>query len=108
MSEQELITSQIKALTIFNANDTTMLVKECAKFLNIHPNTVTNRIHSGSIIASFQDGKYHIPKLQFLEKLVSKFLNDKSDNVLIDIKTEEEKIAIGVETYFKNKFFQAS
>ncbi|CAA0177525.1 conserved hypothetical protein [Tenacibaculum maritimum] len=73
MTQTDLLQANIKALTIFNANNTMLTVDECAKFLKVHPNTVKNRIHKHTIQAIFQDGKYHIPKIQFLEKLVASF-----------------------------------
>lgn len=35
MTPNELIESQIKALTIYDANNTCMSIKECAKFLGV-------------------------------------------------------------------------
>jgi len=76
MQEQQLIESHIKALTIFNANNTMMSTAECATFLKISIGTVKNRINKNTIIGIHQDGKYHIPKLQFVNKLVDAFLNN--------------------------------
>jgi len=100
MQEQQLIESQIKALTIFNANNTMMSTAECATYLKISIGTVKNRIEKNIIIGVFQGGKYHIPKLQFVDKLVASFLS----NTNISIVSEEEKIAQGVETYLRRKF----
>ena len=73
MTQADLLKVSLKALTIFNANDTMLTVDGCAKYLKVHPNTVKNRIHKNTIQAIFQDGKYHIPKIQFLEKIVESF-----------------------------------
>ena len=102
MTEQTLIESQIKALTIFNANNTMMSTAECATFLKVSVGTVKNRITKNTIIGVFQDGKYHIPKLQFIEKLVASFLS--SDNN-IPIVSEEERIEQGVKAYLKKTMF---
>lgn len=73
MTQRELLQTNIKALTIFEANNTTLSVDECANFLKVHPITIKRRIHKGTIDAVFQDGKYHIPKIQFLEKVIANF-----------------------------------
>lgn len=73
MTQIDLLQANIKALTIFKANDTMLTVDECAKYLGVHPCTIKRRIHRGTIKAVFQDGKYHIPKIQFLEKVVESF-----------------------------------
>lgn len=99
MSERNLIATQIKALTIFNANNTTMSVESCAKFLKVHPNTIKNRINKNTIIASFQDGKYHIPKLQFLEKLIDKFLINEEKEEL----SNEEEFSKNMNKWLKEK-----
>jgi len=41
----------LKALIIFDANNTCMTVNECADFLKCHRNTITNRIHNNEIKA---------------------------------------------------------
>jgi hypothetical protein len=105
MTEQDLIATQLKALTIFDANNTMFSVKECAAFLGVHPNTVVNRINSVAIVAVQQDGKYHIPKLQFVDKLVKQFLTKTNATQL---PTDQEKLAQGIETYFKEKLFITS
>lgn len=73
MKEIDLLQITIKALTIFNANDTMLSVDSCADFLDVHPNTIKNRIQKGTIKAIFQDGKYHIAKIQFLERIIALF-----------------------------------
>jgi len=105
MQEQQLIESHIKALTIFNANNTMMSTAECAKFLKISVGTVKTRINKKTIIGVFQDGKYHIPKLQFVDKLVATFLNSNNNIDSVTIVSEEDKIAQGIESYFKEKIF---
>jgi hypothetical protein len=101
MTEQQLLSTQLKALTIFDANNTMFSVKKCAEFLNVHPNTVVNRINSTAITAIFQDGKYHIPKLQFVDQLVKQFLTNSTTTPQL---TEEERLAQGIETYFQKKY----
>ena len=103
MSERNLIISQIKALTIFNANDTTMTVDECAEFLGVHPNTVKNRIQKETIIATFQDSKYHIPKLQFLEQLVDKFLEDQDE---VAEMSKEDEFDMNMKKWFRDYVFK--
>lgn len=76
MTTSDLIQANIKALAIFNANNTTMTVSDCARFLKVHTNTVKNRIYKGTIKATFQDGKYHIPKIQFLTSIIASFEAD--------------------------------
>jgi|GEM_PF-1620597 len=100
MKEQQLIETQIKALTIFNANNTMMSTAECAKFLKISVGTVKTRINKKTIIGIMQDGKYHIPKLQFVNKLVDAFLNS---NNTFSVVSEEDKIERGVEAYLRKK-----
>lgn len=81
MTQTDLLKANIKALTIFKANDTMLSVDACAKFLGVYPNTIKNRIHRQTIIAVFQDGKYHIPKIQFLEKVVEDFAKEEFKKV---------------------------
>jgi len=100
MKEQQLIETQIKALTIFNANNTMMSTAECAKFFKISVGTVKTRINKKTIIGIMQDGKYHIPKLQFVNKLVDAFLNS---NNTFSVVSEEDKIERGVEAYLRKK-----
>ena len=73
MTQADLLKVSLKALTIFNANDTMLTVDGCAKYLKVYPNTVKNRMHKNTIQVIYQDGKYNIPKIQFLEKIVESF-----------------------------------
>lgn len=73
MTETETIKTHLKALTIFDANNRMLSVNECADYLGVHAKTVINRINKGVIKAKFQEGKYHIPKLQFLDNLVKEY-----------------------------------
>lgn len=70
MNENEVIQTHIKALTIFDANNQSMTVDECAKFLKIHRNTVINRIENKKIIALSLGKGYSIPKLQFISEII--------------------------------------
>lgn len=70
MNKQDIIEAQLKALTIFDANNTCLTVEECAEFLNVHRNTITNRINSGKIRAEFIGRIWRIPKMQFVKDLV--------------------------------------
>ena len=71
MKESKAIRASLKALTIFDANNTCLTVDECAKFLNVHPKTVINRINSGKIKAEFIGRIWRIPKMQFIEEIVN-------------------------------------
>ncbi len=67
-----LLQINLQALAIFDANNTTMTVQECATFLQVHPKTVINKIESGKIYpTSCSDGKYQIPKIQFLNEILN-------------------------------------
>lgn len=68
-----MITANLKALTLFDANNTCLTVDECAKFLQVHPKTITNRINSGKIKAEFIGRIWRIPKLQFVEEIISQY-----------------------------------
>lgn len=100
MSESQAIATQIKALTIFDANNKMMSVSECANYLGVHSNTVKNRIHNETINAIFQEGKYHIPRLQFVKRLISDFLNNSNENLVND----EDLFKSKLDTYFNDKF----
>ena len=102
MSEAQTIKAQLKALTIFDANNKMMSVSECAKYLGVHFNTVKNRIEKGTIKAIFQDGQYHIPKLQFIKKLVDLFLESTKDKII----NKEEAFTEKLDNYFKEKFIK--
>jgi len=73
MTKNETLKLHLQAMAIFDAHNTTFSIKKCAEFLKVHPNTIRSRIHSGTIKATFLDGKYHIPKLQFLDKIIADF-----------------------------------
>jgi len=70
MTPNELIESQIKALTIYDANNTCMTITECAKFLNIQRRTVGRMIERKEIKAKYLSNMTLIPKIQFLEILI--------------------------------------
>ena len=76
MNQNEMITANLKALALFDANNTCMTVDECAKFLGVHHKTVTNRIHSGKMKAEFLGRIWRIPKLQFIDQIVREFQQD--------------------------------
>ena len=71
MNKQELIESQLKAMTIYDANNTCLTVDECAEFLRVHPKTITNRIRSGKIKARFIGRIWRIPKIQFMDEILN-------------------------------------
>lgn len=70
MSRQEQITATMEALRLHDANNTCMTVEECADYLNVHKNTVLNRIRAGDVKAILVGRTWRIPKIQFLEKIV--------------------------------------
>lgn len=70
MEQSEQFKETVKALTFHDAHNTMMTVEECAEFLRVHKNTVTNRIHAGDIQATFIGRIWRIPKIQFLEKVL--------------------------------------
>lgn len=69
MSENETLLITMEALRLHDANNTCMSVKECAEFLGVHENTVLKKLNDGKIHGTYA-GKWTIPKLQFLEKIV--------------------------------------
>ncbi len=71
MEASELIESQIKAMTIFDANNVCMNVNECAEFLGVHRNTIIKRIHKGDIKATLLGVHWSIPKIQFLREIIN-------------------------------------
>ena len=73
MTKSEFLEANIKALTIFSASTTIFTLQSCANYLNVHPNTIKNRIAAGIIEAKLEKGKYSIPKLQFLIDIVHDF-----------------------------------
>ena len=81
MSQDEMITANLKALTLFDANNTCLTVDECAKFLQVHPKTITNRINSGKIKAEFIGRIWRIPKLQFVEEIITQYEKIKEENI---------------------------
>ena len=70
MTEQDLMQAQLKAMTIYDANNTCLTVDECAKFLKVHTKTITNKIHGGKIKAHFIGRIWRIPKMQFIEEII--------------------------------------
>ena len=79
MRQNEMITANLKALTLFDANNTCLTVDECAKFLQVHPKTITNRINSGKIKAEFIGRIWRIPKLQFVEEIITQYEKNKEE-----------------------------
>ncbi len=75
MDKSELIAVNIQAIKIFDANNTCMTVKECANFLNVAKKTVTRHIHAGKIEAIFIGRIWRIPKLQFVDEILSNEYN---------------------------------
>ena len=71
MTKSDVFKANIEAYHIFKQHDTMLTVDECGAYLKIHCNTVKNRIDKGIISAVFQGGKYHIPKIQFIDKLTN-------------------------------------
>jgi excisionase family DNA binding protein len=72
MDHISLVKAHLEAATIFDANNTCLTVEECAKFLNVHPKTITNKIHAGTIKAIFIGRIWRIQKMQFVEQLLQK------------------------------------
>lgn len=70
--KEEQLMLMLEAMKIYDANNTCLSVEECAKFLNVHKNTVLNKIHSGEIKATFLGRIWRIPKLQFLDKIIGR------------------------------------
>ena len=70
MNQREMIKAQLKALAIYDANNTCLTVEECASFLKVHPKTITNRIHRGKIKAHFVGRIWRIPKIQFISDII--------------------------------------
>lgn len=94
MSQLKFIETSIIAMTIFNANNTIMTPIECADFLGVHYNTIMNRIKDKTILSTLVGGKHHIPKIQFLKKIINKFKNEEG-------KTIEELIGEDLEVKVK-------
>ncbi|WP_461644264.1 helix-turn-helix domain-containing protein [Labilibaculum euxinus] len=74
MSQNEMIEANLKALALFDANNTCLTVDECAKFLKVHPKTITNRINKGKIKAEFLGRIWRIPKIQFVKEIISELI----------------------------------
>lgn len=70
MTPNEIIESQIKALTIYDANNTCLTVKDCAKFLGVCEKTMRNWINDDKIKNVQIEGRTMIPKIQFLKQLI--------------------------------------
>ncbi len=73
MDSKELLKANLKALTIFDANNETMTVEECAVYLKRHKQTIHRLIHCNKITAEFVGSTWVIPKIQFLERIVEEF-----------------------------------
>ena len=78
MTEKEIIKAQLKAMAIFEANNTTMTVAECAKFLKCTKDSIYKRMKSGKpheriYTVALAGGR--IPKIQFLDELVDDWEN---------------------------------
>ncbi len=73
---KSLIKDNVKALTVFNANATIFTIDQCAKYLNVHPRTIKNRIKTNTIESILRQDKYYIAKLQFLSCLTYEYEND--------------------------------
>jgi transposase len=71
---RQVLKHQLMALAIYDANNTTMTVAECSKFLGKSYGTIINWIDKKHIEAVHRKGTYSIPKIQFLERIVEKFL----------------------------------
>jgi DNA-binding NarL/FixJ family response regulator len=71
ISESNFKQWSIEALRLFDANNTCMDVKECAKFLKVHENTVKNHLHSRKIDGRLMGRKWSIPKIQFLDRIIN-------------------------------------
>jgi len=69
----ESIEATLKALTIHKAHDTCMTVEQCAEFLNVHKNTVKNRIHANGIKATLIGRVWRIPKMQFVKEIIENY-----------------------------------
>ncbi len=66
----EMIETSVKAQAIYDAHKSCMTVKECADFLNVHHNTVKNKLHSGEFKGTLIGRVWSIPKIQFLDKII--------------------------------------
>ena len=73
VQENTLLRASIKAIAIYDANNTVMTVGQCATWMAIHKNTVLRKIHAGEIDANFKGGEWRIPKIQFLDKIIDEF-----------------------------------
>lgn len=82
LKREQFLELQLKALAIFDANNTTMTPNQCAEFLQVHPRTVLNNINNGNIKANHTEGRYQIPKIQFLEQIIWKFKNEERKQLL--------------------------
>ena len=93
MMNNEVIKSQLIAMTIFDANNKMMSVNECAEFLDINRRTVVNRIESGQIIAHNETGHYAIPKMQFVDGLIIAFQKESKKEIAFgeDFKQQVKK-----------------
>lgn len=80
MDKKELLKANLKALTIFDANNETLTVDECAKFLKRHYQTVYRLVQEKKITAKLVGGSWVIPKIQFLDQIVESFENETYEN----------------------------
>lgn len=70
MEGLEQVKSHLMILTIFDANNTSMTVEECAKFNRCCKQTVLSEIHKGNIIANKMGRLWSIPKMQFMDRII--------------------------------------
>ena len=73
MTEKEIIKAHLKAMAIFDANNTVMSVQETSRFLKLGTDTIYKRLKEGTpeqrIYGVYQGG-WKIPKIQFLNELI--------------------------------------
>lgn len=71
MSREERLMTTLEALRLHDANNTCMTVDETAKYLSVHRDTVIRHLHSGKIKGKLLDRIWRVPKIQFLEEIVT-------------------------------------
>ncbi|CAL2056103.1 helix-turn-helix domain-containing protein [Tenacibaculum sp. 190524A05c] len=69
----QVLKQQLMALAIYDANDTSLTVEECAAFLGKSYVTIIRWIDQKKIVAVHNKSSYSIPKIQFLDKIIEKF-----------------------------------
>lgn len=84
MTKSDIFKAHIEALRLFKQHDVMLKVDQCARYLNLHSNTVKSRIEKRKMEAVFQGGKYHIPKIQFLKQITTD-LNLNSEQRLLAV-----------------------